>query len=349
MNIHKILLYPFAAVYNLGTRFRNHLYDMGHKPSFEFTTTVISVGNLNVGGSGKTPMVEYLIRLLKERHAVATLSRGYRRESSGYRHACELDNARSIGDEPMQLYRKFGKDIHVFVSEDRVFAIPNILQDVPDTKVILLDDALQHRRIRPHLTILVTDFYRPFYTDFLMPLGRLREGRSGAARADVVVVTKCAGGLSQEKKSEMTDRIRRYAGNKPVFFSEIQYVDPVPIGLERKLEKKIILVTGIARTESIVGFVQSRFELIRHFRFGDHHHYTKQELDSILKYWREQPEPVSVLTTEKDMVRLLNPEYHPFLESLPCFYLPIRQSFLEDGSKFDELILQAVGKTDGTQ
>src|SRR5882757_6102445 len=167
MKVIRLLLYPFAALYNLATRFRNYLYDIGHKPSFQFDTPVIAIGNLNVGGSGKTPMVEYLIALLKKDFKVATLSRGYRRETKGYRIATESDTVRQIGDEPMQLFRKFGKNINVVVGEDRVFAIPNILQEFPETNVILLDDALQHRSVRAGLSILVTEYSHPFYRDFI--------------------------------------------------------------------------------------------------------------------------------------------------------------------------------------
>src|SRR4051812_38727618 len=196
MKIVRLLLYPFAVLYNLVTRLRNHLYDIGHKPAFQFETPVITIGNLNVGGSGKTPMVEYLVELLKKDFKVATLSRGYRRETKGYRTATDSDTVRHIGDEPMQLFRKFGKDINVIVGEDRVFAIPNILHDFPETNVILLDDALQHRSVRARLSILVTEYSHPFYNDFVLPFGRLREARRGASRSDIVVVTKCVEGIS---------------------------------------------------------------------------------------------------------------------------------------------------------
>ncbi|HWA32656.1 MAG TPA: tetraacyldisaccharide 4'-kinase, partial [Cyclobacteriaceae bacterium] len=212
MKIVRLLLYPFAALYNLATTVRNYLYDIGHKPSFEFDTPVIAIGNLNVGGSGKTPMVEYLVSLLKEHYKVATLSRGYRRETKGYRIATESDTVRQIGDEPMQLFRKFGKEVNVVVGEDRVLAIPNILQEFPETNVIVLDDALQHRSVRARLSILVTDCAHPFYDDFVLPFGRLRESRRGAKRSDIIVVSKCPGDIVYEKRRAMTQSIQRYAG-----------------------------------------------------------------------------------------------------------------------------------------
>jgi tetraacyldisaccharide 4'-kinase len=183
MNVLKLLLYPFAAIYNGVMRIRNHLYDSGQKPTFSFETAVISVGNLNVGGSGKTPMVEYLIQLLGNRFPTVTLSRGYRRETTGYRIAGSQDTAKSIGDEPFQMYRKFGDVVHVAVGEDRVFAIPNILHEFPDTRVLLLDDALQQRSIHPSLSILLTAADR-FTAILFYPL----DGCVNRGRAPVVLM-----------------------------------------------------------------------------------------------------------------------------------------------------------------
>lgn len=342
MKVAKLLLYPFAALYNVGTRFRNYLYDIGHKNSFQFDSTVIAVGNLNVGGSGKTPMVEYLIQLLKEKHTVATLSRGYKRDTKGYRLAGNADTARTIGDEPFQLFRKFGNEINVVVGEDRVFAIPNILQEFPDTEIILLDDALQHRSVKPQITILVTEYSNPFYEDFVLPFGRLREARKGACRSDIIVVTKCPDQLSAQKRSEMTHAIQRYAGLKPVFFSIIQYVDPIAFGGQRKLEKNILLVSGIANDTSLKAFCFSNYTVLRHFAFHDHHRYSTKDLDTIQDFCKKQSLPFSIITTEKDMVKLIEPGLRPYLDRLSWFYLPIRHMFLEDGLKFDEFIFDSV-------
>ena len=338
MKILKLLLYPFAAMYNLGTRMRNHLYDIGQKPSFQFETTIISVGNLNVGGSGKTPMVEYLIQLLKNQYAVVTLSRGYKRATKGYRLAHETDTANLIGDEPMQLLKKFGKEIQVVVGEDRVFAIPNILHEFPKTNVILLDDALQHRSVRPQLSILVTEYAKPFYRDFLLPLGRLRESRQGAHRADIVVITKCHAQLSVAEKQDITESVQRYAGHKPVFFSEIQYGEPQVLGNQSSLTGNIILVSGIAKTDPLTSFCHANYTMLKHFKYPDHHRYTSKDLSDIEGFCTQQTEPYSIITTEKDMVKLIGPDLRPYLDRLPWFYMPIRQVFLQDGLKFDSLI-----------
>jgi tetraacyldisaccharide 4'-kinase len=341
MKILRLLLYPFAALYNLATQLRNHLYDIGHKPSFEFDTTVIAVGNLNVGGSGKTPMVEYLIQLLSKDFKVATLSRGYMRDTKGYRLATGADTARQIGDEPLQLFRKFGKEINVVVGEDRAFAIPNILHEFPNTDIILLDDALQHRPVRPRLSILVTDYAHPFYNDFILPLGRLREARTGAKRADIVVVTKCEAGISESEKRSITAEIRRYAGDKPIFFSTIRYGHAQALGDRLSVANKIILVSGIARAESLKQFCDSSYKVLKHFNFGDHHRYTIEDIKTIANFYRSQRGEVSIVTTEKDMVKLVEPAFIPYLQRLPWFYLPIHHAFIEDGLKFDKLVRAA--------
>ena len=342
MKILKLLLYPFAALYNLVMRFRNYLYDIGHKPSFQFNTAVVAVGNLTVGGSGKTPMIEYLIQLLKAKYGVATLSRGYKRDTKGYRKAQRTDTARSLGDEPFQLFRKFGDEINVFVGEDRAFAIPHILQESPQTDVILLDDALQHRSVKPQVTILVTEYSNPFYRDFVLPFGRLREARVGASRSDLVVVTKCNPATMPAQKDEMTSQINRYAGPKPIFFSCVEYDSPRSIGAHQTLSKNVILVSGIAKTQPLTEYCFSNYNVLKHFKFPDHHRYSRKDLAMIESFCKSQTFPFSIITTEKDMVKLIAPEFKQFLDQWSWFYMPIRQVFLQDGLKFDALIFAAV-------
>jgi tetraacyldisaccharide 4'-kinase len=196
MPVLRILLLPVAWLYEGITRLRNWLYDKGYKKSTSFPLPVISVGNLTVGGTGKTPHVEYLVRLLKDQRQLVTLSRGYGRQTKGFLIADEQANAATIGDEPMQFYQKFGHQIKVAVGEKRVPAIEQILRLYPKTEIILLDDAFQHRAVRPCFSILLSDYHRPFYTDFVLPAGRLRESRKGAGRADAVIFSKCPQNLS---------------------------------------------------------------------------------------------------------------------------------------------------------
>jgi len=340
MFVFKYLLWPFALLFDLATRIRNYLYDIGHKKSFEFDTVVISIGNLNVGGSGKTPMVEYLIRLLAHRYQVATLSRGYGRKTHGIRISSETDNARTIGDEPFQLLRKFDNAIKVVVGEERALAIPTILHQFPEVQVILMDDAFQHRAVKPQFSILVTDYEKPFYKDYLLPFGRLREARKGAGRADVIVVTK-ADGISEDEMKIMSTCIRQQAGVKPVFFSGLQYQPPLPIHHQNPIDKKVLLVSGIAKNAHFAREVSKLYEVARHFRFEDHHVYSIEDIQRIQQS-ADEFHVSTILTTEKDMVKLITPQMLPLLQRKNWFYLPVRTVFLKDGMHFDELVIRMV-------
>jgi len=330
----RLVLWPFAVVYDLVTKVRNHLFDIGHKPSFEFEIPVISVGNLNIGGSGKTPMIEYLIRLLSPTHRIATLSRGYGRKTRGLRFAGNDDDASTIGDEPFQMFRKFGPDVKVVVGEDRAFAIPNLLNEFPDVDVVLLDDAFQHRSVRPRFSILLSEYEHIFTKDFLLPAGNLREARSGAHRADAVIVTKCPSQVDDEV--QLIDTIRRYVGPKPVFLSSLRYGQPVSFGSPSVMGERIVLLTGIANPEPLVSFLGGSNIVERHFRFGDHHRYNRMEVEEIIDFAGMRQ--AAIVTTEKDMVRLLNQSCEDVVHKFPFFYIPIQAVFLKNGSEFDELV-----------
>ncbi len=341
MAILQILLFPFAFLYNAITRFRNRLYDLRIRPSTAFDIPIISVGNLTVGGTGKSPMIEHLIRLLYNDHKVATLSRGYGRSTKGFRLATKLDNAETLGDEPYQFYKKYGNKVIVSVGEERVLAITNILQEAEDTDAILLDDAFQHRRVRPGFSILLCDYNRPFYKDFLLPAGKLRESRSGAARADVVVVTKCPVEISDDDMMGIEKSIRRYA-DRPVFFATIHYGNALPIGdLKAEIRRDIILVSGIADPSSLIAYVKQGYDLKEHLHFGDHHQYTLDDLKKMESISLRYP-GVNFLTTEKDMVKLESPQFKPYIDRLSFFYLPIEVEFIKNGRDFDELVLNSV-------
>ena len=343
MGVLSVLLYPFALIFRIATGIRNHLYSIGHKRSFRFEIPVISVGNLSLGGSGKTPAIEYLIRLLKNEHHIATLSRGYGRRTKGLRFATDNDSASTIGDEPFQFYRKYGSDLHVVVGEDRAFAIPNILHQYPETSVILLDDAFQHRSVNPHLSILLTYYEKPFYKDYLLPMGRLRESRSGAKRADAIIITKCPKDLSLAAQGEMRNNIKRYARDVPVFFSFITYGKPIPfLDTKALISSKVVLVSGIARNKPLENYVACQFELVKHFRFKDHHSYTVKDVAALRHHLKTQIAEVSLLTTEKDMVRFLDPKFKQLLNDLPCYYLPIEMNFINNGAEFDAQVFKAI-------
>jgi tetraacyldisaccharide 4'-kinase len=336
----RILLYPFAILYDLVTTIRNELYDRGSKPSATFDTVVIGIGNLTIGGTGKTPMVEYLIRLLGPPFHVVTLSRGYGRKTKGFIVADATHDASSIGDEPFQLYKKFGDRVEVVVAEERAMAIPLIVDQFENTNVILMDDAFQHRRVRPSFQILLTDYNRPFYEDHLLPAGRLRESRKGASRADVIIVTKCPDVISDDQLMKIEQHIRRYS-NVPVFFSTIRYGVPISFSPGSVApDKKIILVSGIASDEGFVRYLDEHYQVEAKFQFADHHHYTIADVEKVAKAARASQ--ASVICTEKDFVKLK--AYESRLGGIRLFYLPIKPEFIKNGKEFDEMVLSIVGK-----
>jgi tetraacyldisaccharide 4'-kinase len=332
----RYLLYPFAVIYDIVTTIRNRLYDTGKKPVATFDIPLIGVGNLTVGGTGKTPMIEYLIRLFNPPYKVAVLSRGYGRTTRGLRFASENDSASTIGDEPLQLFEKFKDKTSVTVCEERAFAIPNILDKFPDTNVILLDDAFQHRQVRPSFQILLTDYTRLFYDDLLLPAGRLRESSRGAARADAVIVTKCPKDLSEGDMMEIEQRIRSYT-NRPTFFSSISYGVPMPINANRPIAKNVVLVSGIANAKPLETFVKEHYQMIDHFEFADHHKYSAENLRNIAE--RASRDSASVLTTEKDAVKLGHKEFRDIIKGVPVYYLPMEFEFMKNGEEFDMMML----------
>ncbi len=343
MLVLRILLFPFAILYDGATRFRNHLYNIGHWRSFRFEIPVIGVGNLNAGGSGKTPMIEYLIRLLMDTNNISVLSRGYGRLTRGLRFANDNETARTIGDEPLQFFRSFKSKVNVVVCEDRAFAIPNILQEYPQTNLILMDDSFQHRSVNPKFNILLTEYASPFYSDYVLPAGKLREARACSRRADVIVVTKCPAQISEKDRREKTDLIKKIAGEKPVYFTSIQYGKAVSFGnANPPMMPEVILVSGIANHKIFEDYARRVFHVVKHFCFKDHHRFNREELLGIREFVRVNANPVSILTTEKDMARLIDPEFLEILGGMPWFYLPIETVFLKDGSEFDEKVRNSI-------
>ncbi|MBL7834670.1 MAG: tetraacyldisaccharide 4'-kinase [Cyclobacteriaceae bacterium] len=339
MSVLRFLLFPFAALYDVITAVRNRLYDRGYKPAVKFDVPIISVGNLAAGGTGKTPLVEHLIRMLSPEFKIATLSRGYARKTKGFRIAQETDSAATLGDEPFQIYKKFGNQIYVAVGEERAYAIPMLLQEHEDITAIIMDDAYQHRSVTPGLSILLTEYQNPFYDDFLLPVGRLREAKSGAERADVIVVTKCPDHISDDEVMEIEGHIHEYAV-KPVFFSKIRYAEPVGFGrAQAEFSKNVILVSAIANSHILEEYVRKSFTLVRHFSFRDHYVITAGDLRDIEAALKKAGPDACILTTEKDMVKLKRDELKEQAGRLPIFYLPIETEFIRNGKDFDTLVL----------
>ncbi|WP_460981706.1 tetraacyldisaccharide 4'-kinase [Spirosoma fluminis] len=344
------LLLPLSGIYGLITTVRNWLFDNGLFQHYLPSIYTIGVGNLTVGGTGKTPMVEFLIKWYAATGATtpfeaATLSRGYGRQTTGFRIANDSDTAATIGDEPLQLYRKFKQQVRVCVGERRAEAIQRLLELHPETSLILLDDVFQHRAVRPQLTILLMDYNRPFYTDYPFPAGRLREPRRGADRADVVVVTKCPLDLSDSDQERIACQIRQYARPQtPIFFAGLQYGQPVAFSGRPVVSglTDVVLVSGLANADPLERYVRQTFQLLNHYRFADHYTYTQADLDRIMA---DLPTGAAVLTTEKDWVKLdalLTPEQR---NTRPFYILSIQMTFLEQaGENFSDYLTRQLLK-----
>lgn len=349
------LLYPFSILYNLITSFRNLLYDYGLLASKDFEIPVICVGNITVGGTGKTPHTEYLINLLKKEFRIAVLSRGYLRKSRGFRKTSSSDGVRDIGDEPLQIFRKF-PDIIVAVDRDRAKGINKILNEYPETEVIILDDGFQHRRIKPGLSILLTDFNRLFIRDHLMPYGRLRESPKNSYRACVIVVTKTPVGIPDESLKEISDSLKILPGQK-LFFSTITYSNPVPLSgnkltgnlimqEDRRNIRGTVVITGIAAPDPLLRYLEKYFIEIKHLAFPDHHFFNYDDFNRITDIWNNlKSKEKYIITTEKDAVRMY--EAGVFTPSFKeaAYYIPIEVNFLNNSKlMFDNIILDYVRK-----
>ena len=281
--------------------------------------------------------MELLISELKSKYKLAVLSRGYKRKTRGFRLASEQDDSLSLGDEPFQYVTKYGKEIKVAVGEDRMTAIPELLFRDDALQVIILDDAYQHRSVRPQLNILLNDYNRPFYRDFVLPAGLLRESRKHADRADMVIVTKCPEDLDDMEMNHIESQIRKYTRDGiSVHFTGIKYLKPKPLYGTEQITKDVYLFTGIANTTSLENYLNRHFHLLGHKKFADHHSYTEKDLNEIITSFEAyNSDSKCLLTTEKDMVRLLSMhDKARFLMDYPVFYLPIELYFLRNGDFF---------------
>ncbi len=353
--MRKIFLYPVSLLYGLIVYFRNRLYDLNIFKSKEFDVTVISIGNITVGGTGKTPHVEYLVNLLKEKFGVATLSRGYRRRTKGFYKVNTDSRVAEVGDEPLQIKRKF-PDITVAVCENRVTGVEKLLatanQKTPD--VILLDDAYQHRRITPVINILLIDYNRPLKKDSLLPAGSLRESASQLRRANIIIFSKCP-------PKEVTPIMRRVMQNeiglKPyqaMFFTTYEYDKLKPVFDGKELDSEfyekhsyaILIVTGIAYPRLIPEYLKQFATDREMISYPDHHNFSVEDIRNIMgKFQKLQNERKIIITTEKDAVRFMElPDLdEQFKQSL--YYLPVKVKFLdEEGKLFNKKILNYVGE-----
>jgi tetraacyldisaccharide 4'-kinase len=336
----KILLMPVALLYGLLVGISNGMYTIGWLKSVNFSIPVISVGNLSVGGAGKTPHIEWLIEHLSPYIKVGVLSRGYRRKTKGYLQITTDMDARLSGDEPLQFKKKY-PEILVSVCESRTFGIPQMVMDQPSLQLVLLDDAFQHRAVKPGLNILLTEFSLPFTQDFLLPVGRLREWKSGYRRADIIVVTKCPADPDQIDRSSW-ERELKPDNHQQVFFTFYEYGNPYylfngesRIVLDQSID--VFLVSAIARTDYLMSYLEEKVNSVRMLEFEDHHYFTNYEMAQIEKEFHSMESSQKViLTTEKDAMRLELHKNFIHSQQIPVFVLPVRVKFHEGGEEIFE-------------
>lgn len=332
MKLIRYIAFPFVPAYYMATWLRNWLYDNGLKTSTGYDAPIICVGNLSVGGTGKTPMIEYLISLLKHDFKVATLSRGYKRKTEGFQLADETSDAASIGDEPFQFYNKFKGEVLVAVDANRNNGINRLLKNESAPEVILLDDAFQHRKVKAGFNILLTTYSNPYFKDFVLPTGNLREPKKGSKRANIIVVTKCPDNLSNSTKSDYI-RLLKLKSHQQVFFSSISYSNEVCSENNSKRIEDLppfTLVTGIANAVPLLEFLNSKDLIYKHLNYKDHYEFTKSDVQALEK-------ENLIITTEKDFMRLK--QYESLKDKL--FYLPIKL-VLNDTESFNQLVTNFV-------
>lgn len=329
MKLIRKILFPIVPIYYLVTWLRNKLYDWGVKSSKSYDFPVICVGNLSVGGTGKTPMIEYLIQLLNADYKLATLSRGYGRKTKGFLLANKKNaSAESLGDEPYQFYNKFKDEVLISVDENRRKGVDSLLQFNNKPDIVLLDDAYQHRKVKAGFNILLTTYINPFFKDIVLPTGDLREPRVGAKRADLIVVTKCPIDLSEAQKKRFISAIAP-RDTQQVYFSSISYSEVVFSKTDKKNIKDLVgftLVTGIANPKPLTNYLSAQHLEFDHLNYKDHHHFTEKEI-------AELETKNLIITTEKDFVRLK--QYDSLAGKL--YYLPITVS-LDDPGQFNAQI-----------
>jgi tetraacyldisaccharide 4'-kinase len=337
----RYILFPFSIIYGLTVKIRNQLFDRNILRSATFDFPLICVGNLAAGGTGKTPMVEYLVNTLSKKYRVATLSRGYKRKTKGFFIANENTKTYEIGDEPMQLHLKF-PDVTVAVAEERIMGIPQVLNDKPGTEIIILDDAFQHREVNAGLNILLTDYNHLYTKDVLLPAGNLRDTKSSSKRAQIIIVTKCKDDLDSNERKKIIDEIKPLTEQK-VFFTKITYNRPYhlfskkEIVLERNME--VLLVCGIANPQKITEVLRESVSSFQIQQYKDHHDFHGNDIKEIMEHFSEiKNSEKIILTTEKDAVKLL--QFQNVLNDLPIYVLPMQHQFLfHEGQDFDKELI----------
>lgn len=336
----RYLLFPFSLIYGGIVWLRNWFYDKNIFKSATFNFPLICVGNIAVGGTGKSPMTEYIVNLLKDDFKTATLSRGYKRKTSGFAIAGINTTALEIGDEPMQFHLKF-PEVTVAVGEERIVAIPQLLHDKPETQVIILDDAFQHRTVKAGLNIVLTEQKNLYTRDLMLPAGDLRDVKASMKRADIIVVTKCSADFTSVEATAIEKELKPQPQQK-VFFTELVYKQPYHLFTKAVVNitevTDVLLVTGIANPKPLKDFLASHVHTYDMLRYADHHIFDSEDLTEIKKQFHKMPSKNKIiLTTEKDAVRLM--KFENELKNFPLYVMPVQHSFLFDGALlFDKIV-----------
>lgn len=351
--LHKILLLPLSKIYGMVTSVRNKMFDLGILKQREFDVPVIVVGNLAVGGTGKTPHTEFIISSLRHGYYIGVLSRGYKRGTKGFVLAKRESSPQDIGDEPYQIYRKYGHDVTVAVCEDRCKGINEMLRLDPDINLVILDDAFQHRYVKPAVSIVITEYARPLYLDSMLPYGRLRESVKGLNRADIIIVSKCPEGLSPIQYSLFAKNLMLFPYQK-LYFSKFAYGSLVPVFQEKAADvpelswlsnhDAVLAVCGIGNPRPFIKFLKNFEARVKVNLFPDHHNYTRRDIETVVRRFDDMKgSRKMIVTTEKDAVRLVGNPYIPDRIKSHIYYLPIKVEFdRNEGNAFIDAVQKAI-------
>ena len=337
MNRIRLIFFPFAILYTIITSVRNSLFNLKFYKSKKFKIPLIGVGNLSTGGTGKTPMVEYIFKVFSKEFKLALLSRGFKRSTKGYVKANKDSNSSNIGDEPFQIFSKF-KNIDVAVDENRVRGVLNLLKHSKNLQSIVLDDCFQHRSVSLKLNILLTTYESPYYKDFILPIGNLRELRAGYKRADVIIVTKCPKDLLEEEMKK-TRKDVSLKSHQNLFFTSIKYnnflLGESEININDLSDSKVLLVTGIANDKEIVNYLSYKNIQFDKISFSDHYKYSLKDIEKIELDFSDR----IIITTEKDYqkIKLID-------KKNKWYYLQMETYFLENEDLFKKIIIDTIIK-----
>ena len=339
MKWYKWILFPISLVYWIITSIRNIFFEIGIFKENKFNIPIIGVGNITVGGTGKTPHSQYISKLLQKKFKIAILSKGYGRKTKEFKYVNINSNSKEVGDEPLQLKKNLPKEI-VVVDHKRVNGVNKIMREHPSVNCIILDDAFQHRSVKIGFNILLCDYNNPIYKDYMMPVGLLRESKKGIKRADCVVISKCPENLTLEESNRIKKKLKF---TKEVFFSKVVYDKIVSLNGNKTIKKssikKVLLVTGIANSSPIIEYLEKLNIQIKHIKYKDHFHYQKKDINKIIDIYKREISEIIILTTEKDAQKM---KVFEELSKFPVYYLKVSIDFIRNKDKFEEKILKYV-------